>query len=168
MQLTSSPPDASEEDEEPDSVSLTVVPSPSPPSQRPSADAELSAEDPQTPAMAMFTALSDCSNLHPDPVDPEDQDMTDLQDSALFEAGMIAPGSASGGLPPAMPGSGGWITAENMNEFFDEDGNWIGGDDEPEEQALGPGAGTVRPREDDQDPEDHNGNGDEAKWQRTS
>ena len=168
MQLISSSPDASEEDEEPDSISLTIVPLSPVASQATSADADLSTEDPQTPAMAMFIALSICSNLHPDPVDPGDQDMADLQDSSLFQAGMIAPGSASGGLPPAMPGSGGWITAENMNEFFDEDGNWIGGDDEDEEEALGPGAGTIRPRNDDQDAEDQDGEGDDTKWRRTS
>lgn len=25
-----------------------------------------------------------------------------------------------------MPGSGGWITAENVEQFFDEEGNWRG------------------------------------------
>ena len=172
MQLISASSATSEEDEEPDSISLTIIPAlPAPseaPSETPSAAAEISTEEAQTPAMALFTALSNCSNLHPDPVDPNDQDEADLPDSALFQAGMIAPGSVSGGLPPPMPGSGGWITAENMNEFFDEDGNWIGGDDEQEEEALGPGAGSVRPREDDQDVDDHDGEGDDAKWRRTS
>ncbi|CAK7265484.1 hypothetical protein SEPCBS119000_001535 [Sporothrix epigloea] len=45
-------------------------------------------------------------------------------------------------LPPPMPGSGGWITAENAHEFFDEDGNWRGRDG-----SLGGGAGRVRGRD---------------------
>ena len=66
-----------------------------------------------------------------------------------------------------MPGSGGWITAENMDQYFDEEGNWIGGDDDEDEknkgEPLGPGAGTVRTREEgDEDTTD------ETKWQRTS
>jgi chloride channel, nucleotide-sensitive, 1A len=92
----------------------------------------------------------------------------------LFRAGLAMPGASDGGLPPAMPGSGGWITAENMHEFFDADGNWIGGEDEEmegdegtevEAEILGPGAGTVRTRDDE-----HDGNGvgeEETKWQRT-
>jgi nucleotide-sensitive chloride channel 1A len=31
-----------------------------------------------------------------------------------------------GGLPPPFPGSGGWITAENVGDFFNEDGSWRG------------------------------------------
>jgi chloride channel, nucleotide-sensitive, 1A len=65
---------------------------------------------------AIFKAISACSDLHPDPDMSDDGEMPEL-------------------------GTGGWITAENMHEFIDEDGNFIGG------QAMGPGAGTVRPRE---------------------
>jgi nucleotide-sensitive chloride channel 1A len=46
-----------------------------------------------------------------------------------------------GSLPPPFPGSGGWITADNVNEYFDEDGNWIGGGD------VEPLAGRVRTHE---------------------
>lgn len=46
-----------------------------------------------------------------------------------------------------MPGSTGWITAENVNEFFDADGNWIGGNEEEGVSGeLGEGAGTVHGR----------------------
>lgn len=45
-------------------------------------------------------------------------------------------------LPPPMPGSGGWITAENAHEFFDEEGNWRG-----RGGSLGDGAGRVRGRD---------------------
>ena len=162
MQLISSTPNAPEEDEEPESISLTIIPPGA--EQREQGTEPPNEEESQTPAGALFTALSNCSNLHPDPVE---QDEADLQDSALFRAGMIAPGNASGGLPPPMPGSGGWITAENMAEYFDEDGNWRGGE-EGEEDQLGPGAGTVRSREDDQKMDEENEDSNNTKWQRTS
>jgi nucleotide-sensitive chloride channel 1A len=164
MQLMPSTPNDSEEDEEPESVSLTIIP---PVAQQDADGTPPSNEEKQTPAVALFTALSNCSNLHPDPVG---EDEADLQNSALFQAGMIATGSASGGLPPPMPGSGGWITAENMSEYIDEDGNWIGGE-EGEEEDLGPGAGSVRSREEERGLEeegDDDGEGDNTKWQRTS
>ena len=70
-----------------------------------------------------------------------------------------------------MPGSSGWITAENMHEFIDENGNWIEGDNEGDDgqsdEPLGPGAGTVRAR-DDGGAEGNKNSGDETKWQRTS
>ena len=54
-----------------------------------------------------------------------------------------------------------------MDQYFDGEGNWIGGDDDEDEknegETLGPGAGTVRTREEgDEDTTD------ETKWQRTS
>ena len=55
------------------------------------------------------------------------------------------------GLPPPVPGSGGWITAENVGEFFDEEGGWRG-------------AGRVRGREEGEEGE---GDGEETKWRRT-
>ncbi|KIW79736.1 hypothetical protein Z517_06350 [Fonsecaea pedrosoi CBS 271.37] len=180
---------AQDEDAEPDSISVTVIPTASAPPQVAStgsgtAEDGLEGEDKpeQTPVVAMFNALSTCSNLHPDPV--EDEEEGDEGGSRLFRAGLAFPGSTDGGLPPAMPGSGGWITAENMHEYFDEEGNWIGGDDQEEadeergdqdgpgaDEPLGPGAGTVRPRQDTEQ-----GNGDasgakdaeETKWRRTS
>ncbi len=186
MQLVSS--SEEEADDEPDSISLTIIPTASGPpdtqTQTQSADDvepdtdAIAAEDKplQTPIMAMFTALSNYSNLHHDPVDAGDEDQ-DPSQSRLFQAGLAFPGASDGALPPAMPGSGGWITAENIHEFLDEEGNWIqneGDEEEAEEGAqddgLGPGAGTVRPRE------EGNGHGDgeagdgaeDTKWQRTS
>ena len=66
------------------------------------------------------------------------------------------------GLPPAMPGSGGWITTDNVGDHFDEEGNWRG----QWLQPLGPGAGTVRERggEDGVDGAEEE---DELKWRRT-
>ena len=126
----------------------------------------------------LYTAVSACSNLHPDPATGSDDDENLLDnDNVMFEgsvgyaSGIVLPGNhtGDGGLPPPFPGSGGWITAENVAEHFDENGNWRSG--------LGPGAGTVRQRSDgdaeeqirtdertdDAEPRDH----DETKWRRT-
>lgn len=172
MQLISFAPE-SEEDAEPDSVSVTLIPTAcAPPTTETVAEGpEPTSEDPvvtegepeQPPVVALFTALSDCSNLHPDPVqEGDDED----GESRLMQEGLIMPGDSRGGLPPAMPGSGGWITAENMHEFFDADGNYIGPDDDEEAAAgdLGPGAGTVRTRDEDMDAAEGT---DDTKWQRT-
>jgi chloride channel, nucleotide-sensitive, 1A len=55
-----------------------------------------------SPAKALFEALSNCADLHPDPQ---------------------SPGSDA---PVPDPGAGGWITAENMDRFTDADGNFTG------------------------------------------
>ena len=170
MQLLSniSNTEAGDEDDEADSISFTIIPQNDAPPPLAITDPDNHTDDhsPQPPTLAMFTALSNCSNLHPDLAN--DDQVATLQDSALFQAGMIMPGDTSGGLPPPMPGSGGWITEENMGEYFDEQGNWIGGDNAEEEQALGAGAGTIRPRgEDEDDAAEGNGATDESKWRRT-
>jgi chloride channel, nucleotide-sensitive, 1A len=67
----------------------------------------------------LFEALSACANLHPDPA---------------------SPGSDEGHA--TAPGAGGWITAENMNDFLDADGNFVGA------SALGPAPGTSHIRVD--------------------
>lgn len=173
MQLLTSIDEPSSEDIEPDSFSMTIIPTasapPVPAGIEP--DAELDTEDKpeQTPVQALFNALSECANLHPDPVD--DGQEPDEGISHLLRSGLAFPGDDSGGLPPPMPGSGGWITAENMHEFVDEDGNFIQDNDEAEDvqadEPLGPGAGSVRPRDDGQ-PDDIEDGGEETKWQRTS
>ena len=78
-----------------------------------------------------------------------------------------------------MPGSGGWITAENIGDFYDDDGNPRDPDGLPAYTAriagagagatLGNGAGSVRARDEDGDvtDEDVHLNGDETKWRRT-
>ena len=90
--------------------------------------------------------------------------MSDDEDGNAMDTGP----DGTDGLPPPVPGSGGWITAENMGEFFDEEGNWRG-------EGLGPGAGRVRTA-DEVDGEEVNGDGDEeeegdgdgeTKWRRT-
>ena len=170
LQIATSNDDQGEEDLEPDSISITIVPTASAPPDVASERDPAEDKPEQTPVAAMFTALSNCSNLHPDPIDPEDEE--EEGGSRLFQAGLAFPGTTDGGLPAAMPGSGGWITAENMHELVDQDGNWIEGDEDIEEgtgtegDRLGPGAGNVRAREDADGEED--GETDESKWRRTS
>ncbi|KAH7342208.1 regulator of volume decrease after cellular swelling-domain-containing protein [Rhexocercosporidium sp. MPI-PUGE-AT-0058] len=146
----------------------------------------------ETPAQAiqkMFDAVSNCSNLHPDPAFEGDEEMGDGEggDSRIVFEGSVGydgisglpgvqQGAGDGGLPPPFPGSGGWITAENVGEYFDEDGNWIGGaNGGGEGEGLGEGAGRVRTREERDGEVDGNGNGingtgaegDESKRPRT-
>ncbi|KAL2760407.1 hypothetical protein ACRALDRAFT_2024395 [Sodiomyces alcalophilus JCM 7366] len=114
-------------DEDETSVDLTILP-------------------PADAVQAVYDAISACSDLHPDPVDDEDEDD---DDRIIFEGDQeplegfsgVLRGSANGGLPPPFPGSSGWITAENVHEHFDADGNWIGDGANGE---LGGGAGRVR------------------------
>lgn len=90
------------------------------------------------PAKLIFEALSACADLHPDPESGEEEE----EDTA--------------------PGAGGWITSENMDQFVDADGNFIGGG------ALGTGAGTVRTRDEEmEDAEDDGPDVDDTKWRRT-
>ena len=151
---------------------MTVVP----PSDSGAASAEAETEDltsdPQeTPTQMLYNAVSACSNLHPDPVEPGDEGeddengpkflSTEEHGYALYQLGRDALGSENSDLPPLVEGSSGWITADNMHEFFDEDG-------EPPSVPLGPGAGTVRARENgDSEAENGNGDSDETKWRRT-
>ncbi|KAI6785020.1 uncharacterized protein J7T54_008114 [Emericellopsis cladophorae] len=104
---------------------------------------------------ALYEAMSACSDLHPDPNEGEDEE-EDYSDRIVFEGSHealegfegVLRGQSDGGLPPPMPGSGGWITADNVNEYFDADGNWIkDGDhqaDLEEDEELGDGAGRTR------------------------
>ncbi|KAH6850614.1 regulator of volume decrease after cellular swelling-domain-containing protein [Chaetomium sp. MPI-CAGE-AT-0009] len=148
-------------DDDFDTVELTLIPQP----QATSAPADATTTPPKPEATLLFEAISECSNLNPDPVqDGDDEDDEDGGAQILFEgdheavegfSGVFA-GARDGGLPPAMPGSGGWITAENVHEYFDEDGNWIGGD-EGVSGELGEGAGAVHGREEEE------GGGDDAE-----
>lgn len=134
--------EATSDDEEPETIELTLLPNPS------TADS----------IKALFEAVSNCSNLHPDPIDQDDEDMLDGDNDSriIFEGNVgyegisglpgVVRGVSDGGLPPPFPGSGGWITAENVAEYFDGEGNWIGGGEE-EGEPLGEGAGRVRGRD---------------------
>jgi chloride channel, nucleotide-sensitive, 1A len=178
---------ATDEDEEEESVTFTIVP----PSVTEAVAstlgastagtetvaftaAEVADEDrrSQTETQAFFAAVSACSNLHPDPNNPnemdEDYDMDGQRGSGLIRSGLILPGSNGGGLPLPLDGSSGWITAENMHEFFDEEGNWVGGE-ETSSTSLGPGAGLVRARESgaEDDGPGTDGEYEETKWRKT-
>lgn len=177
MQLvTSSIPTDEDDDEELDTISLTIV---SPPPDHPqqlaatattldsgNEEADLAPQDAvaETPTQSLFNALSACSNLHPDTVADSS---SNLQGSSLFEAGLIQAGDNEGGLPPPVEGSTtGWITAENGGDFFDEEGNWLG-----DGEGLGPGAGTTRARDEEEHDEGvdgEDGEEGETKWRRTS
>jgi nucleotide-sensitive chloride channel 1A len=116
---------------------------------------------------SLFEAVSNCSNLVPD----EDEDMEEGAE-IQFEGNIgyegisglpgVQMGATDGGLPPPFPGSGGWITAENVSEYFDADGNWIGG--EVSVEVLGDGAGRVRGFDEVEGEAEMNGHdeGDEA------
>ncbi|KAJ5919662.1 hypothetical protein N7454_009497 [Penicillium verhagenii] len=160
-------PTAPSADDEEDCLILTVVPpteTPAAPSTDTPPELDTSEEtEPQT--QQLYDAVSACSNLHPDPVEPGDEDEDEDEGKFLSadEDGLYQLGAGNGDLPPPVAGSSGWITAENMNEFFDEEGNWIAGG-EPPSFPLGPGAGTVREREEENGAEE---DGDEMKWRRT-
>lgn len=137
--------DGGDNDDDFSTIEMTLVPKPS--------------DDPTTNhTQKLYDAIAECSNLHPDPYGEEDEDDEDeriiFEGSAEHEAlegftGVLR-GASDGSLPPPMPGSGGWITAENVNEYFDADGNWIG------DGELGEGAGRTRPH-DEVDGGDANG-----------
>ncbi|KAK4138349.1 hypothetical protein BT67DRAFT_412622 [Trichocladium antarcticum] len=154
-------------DDDFDTVELTLIP-------RPTTPAQTTATAPAAPsksrATALFEAIAECSNLNPDAAQDGDEDGADDDDDGggggggggaqiLFEGGDrgvvegfsgVFAGARDGGLPPAMPGSGGWITAENVHEFFDAEGNWIGAEEEGGMSGeLGEGAGTVHGREEE-------------------
>ncbi|KAI1437516.1 regulator of volume decrease after cellular swelling-domain-containing protein [Xylaria sp. CBS 124048] len=119
---------------------------------------------------ALFDQISACSNLNPDPRDDDEDDDEDDEfnaDHIIFEGDVdqgvaieglpgVLQGNLSGGLPPPMPGSSGWITADNVDEYFDEEGNWIG--DAGTSGELGDGAGRVRGRD---EVEENGTNGDD-------
>lgn len=145
MQLDLADPfSADEDDAEPDTVELTLIPPP------------MSTEGGRSAIQDLFEAVSNCSNLHPDPSFEDDEEMGDgdVDSRIVFEGNVgyedisglpgVQAGVSDGGLPPPFPGSGGWITAENVSEYFDEEGNWLG---EGSGETLGEGAGRVRNRD---------------------
>jgi nucleotide-sensitive chloride channel 1A len=94
----------------------------------------------------IFKSLSACADLHPDPVSGSEDGM-EIEGDGGGEPYISMRESGIDGLPPPIPGSGGWITAENVGNFFDEEGNFRG-------RALGQGAGNVRERDGEGDVDD--------------
>ncbi|KAL4926077.1 regulator of volume decrease after cellular swelling-domain-containing protein [Aspergillus undulatus] len=162
-----------QESDEEESLTVTLVTPTSSSTSEPSTASAPEAEvETETETQKLYAAVSACANLHPDSIDEEDQDGA----AGSFASGLVFPGAADseeGGLPPPVDGSSGWITADNMHEFFDEEGNWIGEGEGPSfpgmGDGLGPGAGSVREREGDErdDGDAGDGNADETKWRRT-
>ena len=109
-----------------------------------------------SPASQLYEAIANCSNLHPDPNDGDEDGDEDEYDRIIIEGSEehqvlegftgVLRGATDGGLPPPLPGSGGWITAENVHEYFDEEGNWLG-EGAAEGEELGEGAGRTRNRD---------------------
>lgn len=106
--------------------------------------------------------MSACADLHPDPAEEGSEDIEIDGGGGVHSALPDRMGGGNGealgyeqvdGLPPPMPGSGGWITAENVGRLFDEEGNLRGvgggGGGGGAGGGLGPGAGVVRGREED-------------------
>lgn len=150
----------------------------------------------ETLTKAMFAALTRCADLHPtnsssamgffdDEDEEEEEGSDDEQEDQISFEGPVGYGDemdvdhtftrikkkksnkaiGSGG----MPGDGGWITSENVHLL----------EKVKIEGGLGPGAGSVRPREDDEEEEGEvagvpNGEGEpnggkegtEAKWRK--
>lgn len=141
---------AGSSDDEFDMIELTIIP----PAHAPAADGQAAAP---SDAQKLFDAMSNCSDLHPDADEDDDNAERivfnlDVDAQPLGRLTGVLPGTADGRLPPPMPGSGGWITAENMHQFFDDEGNWVGRPGEAREGAsaeeeLGEGAGTVHGRD---------------------
>ncbi|KAI2470830.1 hypothetical protein F4781DRAFT_159329 [Annulohypoxylon bovei var. microspora] len=165
-----------EDDEGFDPIELTLIPYKAVPKEQSST--ETLTVDPLNSerANALFNQVSACSNLHPDPQDDEDEgEGEDSFDRIVFEGNAEGDaieglpgafrGDVNGGLPPPMPGSSGWITSENVNQYFDEEGNWIGQNGVNGE--LGDGAGRVRGRDEvEEDGANGQENGDDVDSKR--
>lgn len=153
-----------DDDHDPEStLELTLIPAlPPQPTGNPSSP---SAEPGLSPTQALYAALRDGADLWPDLGDEDDGE----RPAMMFDVDGID--GAGDGLPPPMPGSGGWITADNVGDFVDDEGNWLGREagTRPEGvNELGEGAGIVRPRDDDDHDRGTQGiNGEETKWRRT-
>ena len=143
-----------------ETASLTLIPTPTGDNRNGHASAEGAPNvEIESLASVVFNAISTCSSLHPDPVSPSS---TDEQEPQLRFDGDAPFEGIENGMPPPMPGSGGWITAENVDQFFDENGDW-------RECTVGPNIGSVRTREPEEtygDDED-GGSREEAKRPRT-
>lgn len=123
---------------DPIELTLALAPASNPPSTSTVDPDDTTSKPPPTAReqiQTFYNAITACAELHPDPAD---EDPEDDFDRIIFEGGgkriVGLPGAYKLGsdLPPPLPGSSGWITADNVSEFFDEDGNWIGGGDAEE------------------------------------
>ncbi|KAG8628575.1 hypothetical protein KVT40_004448 [Elsinoe batatas] len=164
-------------DDELETLEVVLTPSPQAPSDSdPAAESSTTNGHDQSvgsEAARLYTALSTCADLHPDP-NPDDE----AEGNAAGLMAMLQQATAEGGEVDLS--SGGWVTAENMHEFMDADGNVTfpsqgEGERGGEVEGLGPGAGTRRGAGEGEDrvedgddgaAEDGEGRG-ETKWRRT-
>ena len=167
LQLQSSA--APNDDHDPEStLELTLIPALSTESE------DTPSSPPPEPALSatqtLYAALRDGADLWPDRGEDDDEERPAIMFD-VGDPGEAAEDGGADGLPPPVPGSGGWITSANVAEFFDEEGNWRGREAGAQPDGvteLGEGAGTVRSREDDDDDGETQGiNGEETKWRRT-
>ncbi|KAK7545085.1 regulator of volume decrease after cellular swelling-domain-containing protein [Phyllosticta citribraziliensis] len=157
------------DDEDVETLELTLVPgadvevpgAPPTTSEAPASAEGAAASDTETtttPTQRLFAALSTCADLNPDRSDDEGE------------------GGAGDDYP--APGTGGWITADNMDEFADAEGEFAGfggipvlGDMAGASGEVPVVAGTVRSREEEEDGGEGDGEeageGEETKWRRT-
>ena len=122
-----------DDDEFPDPVELILLPPPAPPV-TPTGNPD-DAEAQSEAVKALYAAVSACSDLHPDELQSGDEEEEGMDDRIVFEGNVgyeginglpgALQGAANGGLPPPFPGSGGWITADNVDQFFDREGNYL-------------------------------------------
>lgn len=114
----------------------------------------------QTGAQELFKAMSTCAGLHADP-DQESGDEEMGQGPQILLEGAL-PGEIEPMEGQSLEGflqGGGWVTADNVHMFGDPE------EDDAATTGLGPGAGTVRPREEDGDQATEEN--DDSKWRRT-
>ncbi|KAG0636152.1 regulator of volume decrease after cellular swelling-domain-containing protein [Tuber brumale] len=117
----------------------------------------------------MFDALSVCAGLNPDEVGSDEDEDEDEEDGILWEEDVE--GGGEGLRLEGFPAGGGWITAENVGDF--SFGDPVDGDVQADGGVvLGPGAGTVRLRDEVEGEENAEERGEnvegteEAKWRR--
>lgn len=132
------------DDQDPESTfSVTLIPAASANAEAPSSP---SSDALPSPTHLLYTAFTDCSNLHPD----QDESNSENEGPDIMYEGDDQLLSSGIALPPPIPGDGGWITADNVNDFVDEEGNFrpkANANGEP----LGPGAGAIRSRDEDEE-----------------
>jgi nucleotide-sensitive chloride channel 1A len=115
----------------------------------------------------MFDALSVCAGLNPDEVGSDEEE--EEEDGILWEEDVE--GGGEGLRLEGFPAGGGWITAENVGDF--SFGDSVDGDVQTDGGVvLGPGAGTVRLRDEVERGEsagerrENVEETEEAKWRR--
>ncbi|KHJ30360.1 putative benzoylformate decarboxylase protein [Erysiphe necator] len=113
-----------QEDDDSGYIDLTLIPS-------------SSSNEGKSIIQTLFEAVSACSDLNPDPnsederiIDHINRDDTGIEGNVfnmgINELASIPITSFDDNLPPPFPGSGGWITADNISQYLDENGVWIG------------------------------------------